>query len=72
MKRTSDNPFAELDLILGEPPLLKGDDPDQYRALEKEFGRTLKPQGFIEALEAREIVNAIWESARFRAHAVAR
>jgi hypothetical protein len=61
MKNTCGGPFAEIDLILGEPSLLKSDDPDQYRALEKKFEQILKPQNFVDALEARDIVNATWE-----------
>jgi hypothetical protein len=71
MKRTSGGLFAELDRILGKPLLLKSDDPDQYRALEQEFERILKPRDFIEALKVRDIVNATWESARFKTHAAA-
>jgi hypothetical protein len=48
---------------------MKCDDPDHYRALQKEVGRLMKPEGLFETLEAKDLVDAIADSARFKAHA---
>jgi hypothetical protein len=70
MRHASDDPFAKLDEFLGAPTLMKGDDPDQYLALQKAVGQLMKPRDLFETLEAHDLVDAIADSARFKAHAV--
>jgi hypothetical protein len=69
MKDSSNDPFAELDELLGEPILLRHDDRERYRALQEKVERLLKPKDLFDALDARDFVNAVWDGARFQSQA---
>jgi len=62
--------FSDLEELVGEPALLKSEDVKRYRALQKKVEGLLKPQDLFAALDARDIVNAIWEGVRFEAYGV--
>ena len=64
MKDFKTKPFPMLEELLGKPPLMKCDDPDQYRKLQKEVGHLLKPKDLFGALQASDLVNATWDTAR--------
>lgn len=50
--------------FLGRPPLVKGDDEQNYNALHREVESYLKPKGFIEDLNVRDLTDTIWEEQR--------
>jgi hypothetical protein len=69
MKDSSSDPCAELDELFGEPILLRHEDKDRYRALQKKVERLMKPKDLFDALDARDFVNAVWDGARFQSQA---
>jgi hypothetical protein len=68
MKNSADEAFAKLKELLGEPTLMACDDSDQYEALQKAVERLVKPKDLFDTLEASDLVDAISDVARFKAH----
>jgi hypothetical protein len=69
VKKNSDDLFEDLDDLLGAPVLLKSEDLGKYRELEKLLTSRLRPKNFLDALDLRDLQNAIWEGKRFQEHA---
>jgi hypothetical protein len=58
--------LSQLDEFFGRPALLKGEDRDNYRELQKEISESMHPENFLDALEVQEVVDNIWEGRRFQ------
>ena len=57
---------VEIRDVLGEPPLLATEDPNQYDALLRGFARDITPSGFIEWLWVKDIADITWDIIRYR------
>ena len=57
---------AEIRDMLGEPPLLATEDPNQYDALLTELAREVRPSDFIEWLWVKDIADLTWDIFRYR------
>jgi hypothetical protein len=57
---------VEIRNMLGEPPLLATEDPNQYDALLTELAREVRPSAFIEWLWAKDIADLTWDTIRYR------
>ena len=57
---------AEIRDMLGEPPLLATEDPNQYDALLTELAREVRPSDFIEWLWVKDIADLTWDIIRYR------
>lgn len=60
---------SKLQKLLGETPLLEGEDRRLYAELKEAIEEHMAPQDLFEELDVRDIVNAIWESRRFEKQA---
>jgi hypothetical protein len=58
-------PQLELDLW-GPPPLLPGEDPEVYEALLGRVRNAVRPEGMIEEIYVRDLVDLSWEIRRWR------
>jgi len=58
--------LSQLDEFFGRPALLKGEDRDNYRELQKEISESMHPENFLDALEVQEVIDNIWEGRRFQ------
>ena len=52
--------------FFGAPPLLKGEDQNQYNQLLQTVSSTVKPADIFEQAFVRTIVNLVWEANRYR------
>ena len=52
--------------LFADPPLLEGEDPTAYWDLVAAMIKDRKPQGFLEWTYVCDMVNKLWEEARFR------
>jgi hypothetical protein len=52
--------------LLGPPPVITGEDPDEFLDLLDRVREDAKPNGIIEEMLVRDIVDLIWESRRLR------
>jgi hypothetical protein len=67
MKKNKTDQFgSRLDEFFGRPALLKGEDRDNYRELQKEISKSMHPKNFLDALEVQEVIDNIWEGRRFQ------
>ena len=57
---------AEIRDMLGKPPLLATEDPNQYDALLTELVREVRPSDFIEWLWVKDIADLTWDIFRYR------
>ena len=57
---------AEIRDMLGKPPLLATEDPNQYDALLTELAREVTPSDFIEWLWVKDIADLTWDIFRYR------
>jgi hypothetical protein len=57
---------AEIRDVLGEPPLLATEDPNQYDALLAELAREVRPSDFTEWLWVKDIADLTWDIIRYR------
>jgi hypothetical protein len=57
---------VEIRDLLGEPPLLATEDPNQYDALLTELAREVRPSDFIEWLWVKDIADLTWDIIRYR------
>jgi hypothetical protein len=57
---------VEIRDVLGEPPLLATEDPNQYDALLTELAREVRPSDFIEWLWVKDIADLTWDIIRYR------
>ena len=57
---------VEIRDMLGEPPLLATEDPNQYDALLAVLAREVKPSDFIEWLWVKDIADYTWDIIRYR------
>ena len=57
---------AEIRDMLGKPPLLATEDPNQYDALLTELAREVRPSDFIEWLWVKDIADLTWDIIRYR------
>ena len=58
--------LAEIRDMLGKPPLLATEDPNQYDALLTELAREVRPSDFIEWLWVKDIADLTWDIMRYR------
>jgi hypothetical protein len=52
--------------LLGKPPLLANEDPNQYDAVLAALAREVKPNGVTECLLVKDIADLTWEILRYR------
>jgi hypothetical protein len=52
--------------ILGPPPIINGEDPNSYNKLHDPVRSAVAPTDVIEEMWVRDVVDAFWESLRFR------
>jgi hypothetical protein len=52
--------------FLAHPPLMRGDDEQNYNTLYKEVECHLRPMGFMEHLSVRDLTDTIWEEQRHK------
>jgi hypothetical protein len=71
MSKKSGDPFDEVNELLGDPILLQHEELEDYRNLEATITSLLNPRDLFDALEARDIVNSIWEGKRYQDGAAA-
>ena len=57
---------VEIRDVLGEPPLLATEDPNQYDALLTGLARDVRPSDFIEWLWVKDIADLTWDIIRYR------
>lgn len=57
---------AHLDFLFSDPPLLPGEDADQYETLLRSIVDQIRPADVIEALWVKNITDLIWEANRIR------
>jgi hypothetical protein len=57
---------ADLDSLLGPPPLLKGEDATAYQTLKIRILSAVKPEDAIEEMWVRDILDLLWETTRLR------
>jgi hypothetical protein len=57
---------AEIRDMLGKPPLLATEDPNQYYALLAKLAREEKPIGVVEWLWVKDIADLTWDIIRLR------
>jgi hypothetical protein len=57
---------AEIRDMLGKPPLLATEDPNQYDALLTELAREVRPSDFTEWLWVKDIADLTWDIIRYR------
>jgi hypothetical protein len=57
---------ADLQSLLGPPPLLEGEDAIAYNALKIRILAAVKPEDAIEEMWVRDILDLLWETARLR------
>jgi hypothetical protein len=62
LSRTS----SQLDEFFGRPALLKGEDRDNYRELQKAISELMQPESLLDELEVQEVIDNIWEGRRFQ------
>jgi hypothetical protein len=62
LSRTS----SQLDDFFGRPALLKGEDRDNYRELQKAIAESMQPESLLDELEVQEVIENIWEGRRFQ------
>lgn len=55
-----------LDEIFGDPPLIYGEHPKDYEALEHSIRSTLSPVDALEEIWTRDIIDAQWEILRYK------
>jgi hypothetical protein len=63
---TSSITLSQLSSIFGRPPLLKGEDREAYRKLQKAIAAEMRPENALDALEVQEMVDSMWEGRRFQ------
>jgi hypothetical protein len=56
----------EVEKLFGDPPLLQGDSPADYKALTELAAADIKPQSLMEWLFTKDIVNYTWEHLRLQ------
>jgi hypothetical protein len=61
---TSDPQFDAA--LFGEPPLLAGEDPNQYMALFRRIATTVQPIDIFERQSVRHVTDLMWEARRYR------
>src|SRR5271169_5726925 len=54
--------------LLGDPPVLRTEDPKQYEAIFGQFMHCFEPEDVFELLQVREMVNAGWHIKRYTRH----
>lgn len=57
---------AHLGFLFNDPPLMPGEDPDQYETLLRSIVHEIHPGDVIEALWVKNITDLIWEANRIR------
>lgn len=57
---------AELDILLGPPPLIEGEDASAYEGLRRRIRHSVAPQDVIEELWVRDVIDLLWETLRLR------
>ena len=60
---------SELEELLGETALLKGEDEELYAELREALKAHLDPQDLFDELDVQDLANNIWEGRRFQKHA---
>ena len=60
---------SELEELLGETVLLKGEDEELYAELREALKAHLDPQDLFDELDVQDLANNIWEGRRFQKHA---
>ena len=56
----------QLESILGQPPLLEGEDPEAYLALRLALIEDRQPKTMMEWIHVHDLVTQLWEEQRFR------
>ena len=62
---TTSNPKFDAALF-GPPPLLSGEDPDEYMALFRSIAATVQPADIFERQAVRHLTDLMWEMRRYR------
>jgi hypothetical protein len=57
---------SELDDFFGRPALLKGENRESYRNLQRELSKILRPENLLDTIEVQEAVDDIWEGRRLQ------
>ena len=52
--------------LLGDPPLVRGEDPEDYHRLFNQLAATIDPQDFVEWIFTKDILDLVWEIKRWR------
>lgn len=55
-----------LEFLFADRPLLPGEDPEQYEALQRTFFKQVMPKDVIEAIWVKDIIELIWQAKRLR------
>jgi hypothetical protein len=58
--------FRELETFFGPPPVLEGEDVEDYRAIGQAIWDARPPEDFIQATRINDIAYLLWEGARLR------
>jgi hypothetical protein len=61
----------QLESLLGEPPLLEGEDREAYLALRSLVIEELQPKTAMDQIDVHDFVTQLWEEQRFRQASVA-
>ena len=64
--RTDDAVPADIRALLGEPPLLATEGPNDYDALLNALAREVRPCDIVEWLWVKDIADLTWEILRYR------
>jgi hypothetical protein len=57
---------AEIDILLGPPPLLEGEDASPYEELRRRIRDSVAPRDVIEEPWVRDVIDLLWENLRLR------
>ena len=52
--------------LLGDPPLIRGENPDDYDRLFGQFAATIEPKDFVEWMLTKDVLDLVWEIRRWR------
>ena len=52
--------------LLGDPPLIRSEKPDDYDRLFNQLAATIDPQDFVEWIYTKDILDLVWEIRRWR------
>ena len=52
--------------LLGDPPLVRGEEPEDYDRLFNQLAATIDPQDFVDWIYTKDILDLVWEIKRWR------